>query len=66
MRKIVFIGANEWTPWGGSENLWSGAAEKLAHRGVQVCVSVKDWGVPVKQVEQLRAAGCRVFKRPVP
>jgi len=53
-------------PWGGSEALWAGAAEKLARRGAQVSVSVKDWGTPVKQVEQLRAAGCRIFKRPVP
>lgn len=52
--------------WGGSESLWAGAAEKLARRGAQVSVSVKDWGIPVKQVEQLRAAGCRIFKRPVP
>lgn len=52
--------------WGGSEFLWAGAAEKLARRGAQVSVSVKDWGIPVKQVEQLRAAGCRIFKRPVP
>jgi glycosyltransferase involved in cell wall biosynthesis len=52
--------------WGGSEYLWAGAAEKLALRGVEVRVSVKDWGKPVKQVEQLRAAGCRIFKRPTP
>ncbi|MGH9727965.1 MAG: glycosyltransferase family 4 protein [Candidatus Acidiferrales bacterium] len=64
MRKIAFIAANEFVPWGGSEYLWAGAAEKLAHRGVEVRVSVKDWGRPVKQVEQLRAAGCRIFKRP--
>ena len=65
MTKIVFIASNEYVPWGGSEYLWAGAAEKLARRGVRVSVSVKDWGKPVKQVEQLRAAGCRIFKRPV-
>jgi glycosyltransferase involved in cell wall biosynthesis len=65
-RKIVFISAMEGFSWGGSEHLWSGAAEKLARRGVQVSVSVKDWGEPVKQVEQLRAAGCRIFLRPTP
>jgi len=64
MRKIAFIASNEFVPWGGSEYLWAGAAEKLARRGVQVFVSVKDWGEPVKQVEQLRAAGCRIFLRP--
>src|SRR6185437_4154157 len=66
MRKILFIAANEFVPWGGSEYLWAGAAERLARRGFQVSVSVKDWGKPVKQVEQLRAAGCRIFLRPTP
>lgn len=56
----------EGSPWGGSEYLWAGAAEKLARRGIEVVVSVKDWGAPVKQVERLRAAGCRVFTRPAP
>lgn len=64
--RIAFIAANEYVPWGGSEYLWAGAAEKLAQRGVEVRVSVKDWGFPVKQVEHLRAAGCRIFKRPTP
>lgn len=66
MRRIAFIASNEYVPWGGSEYLWAGAAERLARRGVEVRVSVKDWGKRVKQVEQLRAAGCRIFKRPVP
>lgn len=66
MRKIAFIAANEYVPWGGSEYLWAGAAERLARRGVQVTVSVKDWGKPVEQIEQLRAAGCRIFPRPTP
>jgi glycosyltransferase involved in cell wall biosynthesis len=63
MPRITFIASNEYVPWGGSESLWAGAAEKLVRRGFEVVVSVKDWGVPVKQVEQLRAAGCRIFKR---
>lgn len=63
MRKIVFIATNEWVPWGGSESLWAAAAEKLARGGVEVCVSVKDWGVPVKQIEHLRSLGCRIFLR---
>lgn len=66
MRKIAFINANEYVPWGGSENCWAAAAERLARRGVQVCVSVLDWGVPVKQIENLRSAGCRILYRPKP
>lgn len=61
--RIVFIAANEWAPWGGSEYLWSGAAEKLARRGVDVSVSVKDWGAAVKQIELLRSIGCRIIYR---
>ena len=63
MRKIVFIGANEYVPWGGSESLWSAAAERFARRGVQVYVSVKDWGKPVEQVEYLRSVGCKIVHR---
>lgn len=66
MRKIVFIASNEWLPWGGSELCWSLAAEKLSRRGVQVSVSAKAWDKPVKQVEDLRSAGCQVYYRAQP
>ena len=52
--------AQEGHHWGGSELLWSSAAEKLARLGNEVRVSVKDWGVPVPQIEKLRAAGCQI------
>lgn len=65
MRKYVFIAANEGHSWGGSEPLWSSAAKKLARSGEEVCVSVKDWGKPVAQIEDLRSAGCKiVYRRP--
>src|SRR6266852_4495391 len=63
MRKYLFIMANEGVRWGGSEALWSSAAEKLVRRGNEVRVSVKDWGEPVRQIEQLRLAGCQIFYR---
>ena len=63
MSKYLFIAANEGHRWGGSEPLWSSAAEKLARRGNEVRVSVKDWGEPVPQIEQLRSAGCQIFYR---
>jgi glycosyltransferase involved in cell wall biosynthesis len=66
MRKIVFIAANELVKWGGSEVMWSLSAERLASRGAQVHVSVKDWGTSVREVERLRSVGCRVFERPEP
>jgi glycosyltransferase involved in cell wall biosynthesis len=60
---ILFIAANEGAKWGGSELLWSMAAEKLARRGMEVRVSVRDWGSPMPQIERLHEAGCRVFYR---
>jgi len=63
MRKYLFISTNEGHTWGGSEALWSSAAEKLARRGNEVRVSVKDWGVSVPQIEKLRTAGCQIFYR---
>jgi hypothetical protein len=32
MRRFLFIAANEWKNWGGSELLWSRSAEKLARK----------------------------------
>jgi glycosyltransferase involved in cell wall biosynthesis len=63
MRKFLFIAANEWPNWGGSELLWASAAEKLVRRGMEVRVSVPDFGRPISQVERLRSAGCRISHR---
>jgi glycosyltransferase involved in cell wall biosynthesis len=64
--KILFVAANEGSRWGGSEFLWSSAADKLVRRGCEVRVSVKHWDAPVRQVEALREAGCRIFYRRPP
>ncbi len=66
MSKYLFIMANEGHRWGGSEHLWSAAAERLARRGNEVRVSAKDWGERVPEVEALRAAGCQIFYRKSP
>lgn len=66
MGKYLFIGAIEGDKWGGSEPLWTGAAERLVRGGNEVRVSTKDWGEPVPQVERLRSAGCRIFGRRPP
>jgi glycosyltransferase involved in cell wall biosynthesis len=63
MKKYLFVMAQEGFPWGGSEPLWSSAAEHLVRRGNEVRVSAKDWGGPVPQIEHLRSAGCRIFYR---
>ena len=61
MKKYLFIMAQEGHPWGGSEPLWSSAAEHLVRQGNEVRVSVKDWGQPVPQIERLRSVGCQIF-----
>jgi glycosyltransferase involved in cell wall biosynthesis len=66
MKRIAFIATNESVPWGGSEHCWSAVAERFARRGVQVHISFKDWGTPIKQIENLRSLGCRIFLRPEP
>ena len=66
MRKYLFIAANEGTSWGGSELLWSSAAEKLVRRGDEVRVSVRDFGKPISIVERVRSAGCQIFYRRQP
>lgn len=63
MSKYLFIMAQEGFPWGGSEPLWSAAAERLARRGNEVRVSARDWGKPVPQIERLRSAGCQISYR---
>jgi glycosyltransferase involved in cell wall biosynthesis len=64
--KYLFVTACEGHSWGGSEALWSSAAEKLARSGNEVRISVKDWGKVVPQIEHLRLAGCQVFYRRPP
>ncbi len=63
MRRYLFIGANDGCKWGGTEPLWTQAAEKLVRRGNEVRVSVKDWGERLPHIEQLRLAGCQIFYR---
>ena len=63
MKKYLFIMAQEGYRWGGSEPLWSSAAERLASQGNEVRVSVKNWGARVPQIEHLRAVGCQIFYR---
>jgi glycosyltransferase involved in cell wall biosynthesis len=64
--KFLFIAANNGSKWGGSEFLWSSAAERLARLNCEVRVSAKDWGSPVAEIEKLRYSGCKIFYRSAP
>jgi len=63
MKKYLFIMAQVGHPWGGSEPLWSSAAEHLVRNGNEVRISVKEWGRLVPEIEHLRASGCQIFRR---
>lgn len=64
--KFLFIAALEEEKWGGSEPLWSSAAERLVRSGNEVRVSTKDWGEPIAPIERLGTAGCRIYYRRQP
>jgi glycosyltransferase involved in cell wall biosynthesis len=66
MTKILFIAANDWPDWGGSEILWSQAAEKLAARGIEVRASTRDWTEPIRELCALEAAGGQIHRRKMP
>lgn len=63
MVTYLFIAANESQGWGGSEPLWSSAAEQLARIGHEVRVSVPEHRKSIPQVNSLRLAGCKMFYR---
>lgn len=52
-------------PWGGSEPLWSGAAELALEEGHQVAVSVFDWPERAQKIEDLERRGAQLILRPL-
>lgn len=61
--KLGIVSTMEGAPWGGSEVLWSDAAERFVGRGAQVHASVKAWDEPVPRLSELESLGCRVERR---
>jgi glycosyltransferase involved in cell wall biosynthesis len=58
-RRFVFLSSNS-TPWGGSEELWAGAAIALAEQGHQVSALKGHVDDRPPRVRRLRALGCPV------
>jgi glycosyltransferase involved in cell wall biosynthesis len=52
------------SPWGGSEELWSQAAARLAEQGLAVSASVHGWSPPHRRVQELQRRGVAVDPRP--
>lgn len=53
--KFAFISTMASVPWGGSEMLWSEAAQHLADMGHQVYASVPKWPQTPKKISELQA-----------
>jgi glycosyltransferase involved in cell wall biosynthesis len=60
---ILFISTNDHMPWGGSEVLWTRAAQALVKRGHQVTASVKRWSPRNHSIEALQQAGVVLHER---
>ena len=61
MKKILFVAANPWTDWGGSEKLWSFTAKHLLkEKPVKVGVLMKKWEAINPELKELLDA-CEVF-----
>jgi glycosyltransferase involved in cell wall biosynthesis len=63
MANFLFVSTMAGSPWGGSEELWSQAALRLATMGHVVTASVCYWPERIEALERLRKAGCRTFRR---
>jgi glycosyltransferase involved in cell wall biosynthesis len=63
MKRVLMVAANEWAPWGGSEELWAATAIELRKRGIEVRVSVKWFGHEVARISELARAGCSIHYR---
>jgi glycosyltransferase involved in cell wall biosynthesis len=61
--KIAFLSSMYGSTWGGSEELWGGAALCLRAQGHEVFAGLIDWPGPAPKRDALRKAGCRVSVR---
>jgi glycosyltransferase involved in cell wall biosynthesis len=61
--KVAFISTNEFAPWGGSEELWSQTAIRMANQGFTVIANIKGWNPEAKQIANFEQANCQVVRR---
>ena len=64
--RIAFVSTLDLEPWGGSEELWSQTAARLAGQGHQVSASVAHQPQLSPKLRQLETAGVPVTVRPPP
>lgn len=63
MKKIAFVSTNDWTPWSGSEELWSQAAITMVNQGFTVGVNIKGWKPTPIKIQELEQSNCCVVRR---
>jgi glycosyltransferase involved in cell wall biosynthesis len=63
-RSIAFVSTMAGTAWGGSEELWSGAALYLSKLGHHVSASVYDWPQRHPRLGELNKLGAELHFRP--
>ncbi len=61
--KVAFISTNGFSPWGGSEELWSQTAIRMANQGFTIAVNVKGWEHEAKQISEMERSNCMVVRR---
>jgi glycosyltransferase involved in cell wall biosynthesis len=64
-KTILFISNMTSSPWGGSEELWTRTALRLAKQGVSVAASIKGWPQFDRRISELSRAGVDVRPRPL-
>jgi glycosyltransferase involved in cell wall biosynthesis len=62
MKKIAFIGINDTSPWGGSEELWAQTAIYMAKAGYSVGVNVKGWKSKPKKIQAVEAVCSTTYR----
>jgi hypothetical protein len=61
MKKIAFVSVNHFAPWGGSEELWSQVALRMARERFAIEVIVKNWGSREHpRIKDLESAGSNI------
>lgn len=61
--RIGFISTMGGCPWGGSEELWTAAAQAALDQGHEVIVSVPRWPELPARLQSLQEAGARILPR---
>jgi len=61
--RFVFLSSMSGVPWGGSEELWSQAAVRLARQGHDVSASVVWWPELSRSVREFEQQGVKLFTR---